>query len=93
MNKKKIAAAGIIVLALTGIGSGAALASTPAAPSSGTAVTDTATPGTPDAPDSESESAGETTGTESVTPGDGNDGGHADPEGVDVNHEGGADEK
>ncbi len=24
---------------------------------------------------------------------DGNDGGHADPEGVDVNHEGGADEK
>ena len=91
MNKKKFAAAGVIVLALTGIGSGAALAATPAAPNSGTAETDTATPGTPDAPDSES--AGETTGTESATPGDGNDGGHADPEGVDVNHEGGADEK
>ena len=26
-------------------------------------------------------------------PSDGNDGGHADPEGVDVNHEGGPDEK
>jgi hypothetical protein len=91
MNKKKAAAAGIIVLALTGIGSGAALAGTPAAPTSGTAVTDTATPGTPEAPDSES--AVETPGSESATPGDGNDGGHADPEGVDVNHEGGADEK
>ncbi|WP_104131488.1 hypothetical protein [Cryobacterium sp. M91] len=91
MNKKRIAAAGIIVLALTGIGSGAALAATPAAPTSGTAVTDTTTPITPDVPDSES--AVETPGSEAATPDDGNDGGHADPEGVDVNHEGGADEK
>ena len=91
MNKKKITAAGIIVLALTGIGSGAAMAATPAAPAPVISVTDTATPGTPAAPDSES--AVETPGTEAATPGDGNDGGHADPEGVDVNHEGGASEK
>lgn len=91
MNKKKIAVAGIIVLGLTGIGSGAALAATPAAPASGSSVTDTSTPGTPEAP--ESESAVETPGTEAATPDDGNDGGHADPDGVDVNHEGGADEK
>jgi hypothetical protein len=90
MNKK-IIGAGIIVLALTGIGSGAALAATPAAPSAGTAVTDTATPGTQEAPDSES--AVEAPDTEAATPGDGNDGGHADANGVDVNNEGGASEK
>ncbi|MBG6214747.1 hypothetical protein RCH23_002828 [Cryobacterium sp. CAN_C3] len=82
MNKKKIAAAGVIVLALAGIGSGAALAATPGTPAPVTAVTDTTTPGTTEAPD-----------TESSTPDDGNDGGHADAEGVDANHEGGADEK
>ena len=91
MNKKKIIAAGIIVLALTGIGSGAALAATPAAPTSGTAVVDPSAPGTTEAP--ESKSAVETPGSEAATPDDGNDGGHADPEGIDVNHEGGADEK
>ncbi|TFD21373.1 hypothetical protein [Cryobacterium sp. TMS1-13-1] len=91
MNKKKIIAAGIIVLALTGIGSGAALAATPVAPTATAAVVDPSTPGTTEAP--ESESAVETPGSEAATPDDGNDGGHADPEGVDVNHEGGADEK
>ncbi|MCI4660062.1 hypothetical protein [Cryobacterium zhongshanensis] len=87
MIKKKIAAAGIIVLALTGIGSGAALAATPTAPTAATSATPAATetPGV--------ESPTETPGVESATAGDGNDGGHADAEGVDVNNEGGAAEK
>ena len=91
MNKKNVAAAGIIVLALTGIGSGAALAATPATHASGTAVSATSTPVTPETPGSES--AVEAPGTEAATPGDGNDGGHEDADGVDVNNEGGAAEK
>jgi len=54
MNKKKITAVKIIVLVLTGIGSGAAMAAIPAVPAPNTAVTDTATPVTPAAPNSES---------------------------------------
>lgn len=88
MNKKKIAAAGVIVLALAGIGSGAAMAATPAQSVPSSAVSETANPGTPETPDSES--ALETPGTEVSTPDDGNDGGHADADGVDVNNEGGA---
>lgn len=75
------------------------------ADTAGPADTDNVQEGDQTTPDTAAE-ATETTGSEtassetasSETAGesavdDGNDGGHADPEGVDVNHEGGADEK
>jgi hypothetical protein len=47
---------------------------------------------TGETPGTETPDATESSASESGTS-DGNDGGHADPEGVDVNHVGGADEK
>jgi hypothetical protein len=90
MKRSTIAAAGIIALALTGVGVSGAIAATPA-PSS--PVTDGTTPGTGATEAPGTESTTETTGLESDGVSDGNDGGHADPEGIDVNHEGAADEK
>jgi hypothetical protein len=90
MKRSTIAAAGIIALALTGVGVSGAIAATPA-PSS--PVTDGATPGTGATEAPGTESTTETTDPETDGVSDGNDGGHADPEGIDVNHEGGADEK
>lgn len=89
MNKTKIAVTtGILALALTGIGVGSAMAATVTpSPAPGTSATVT------EAPES---TTPETTGTEapeSTTPGDGLDGGHADADGVDVNNQGGPNEK
>jgi hypothetical protein len=83
-----------LAFALTGLGAGAALAatSTPTPQSSNSAPT--ATPSTDvEVPDATEAAAVETAGSESSTVSDGNDGGHADPTGADVNHEGGASEK
>jgi hypothetical protein len=90
MKKRKMAAAGLIVLALTGVAVGGAIAAPPAPSSS---VTDGATSGTGGTEGPGTESTTETTDPETSGVSDGNDGGHADPEGVDVNHEGAADEK
>lgn len=97
MNKAKIAAVGIVALALTGIGVGSAVAATPAPAPSGsnssvTPDTGTAaeTPGTEAAGTEVTETPGtETAGTEASTPSDG-PGGWADPAGADVNSQGGA---
>ena len=93
MKKKTIAVTGLLVLALTGVGASAAMASTstpPTTPSVSTPVTSTPAGPKSDAevPDS-TEVAGPESATESATAGDGNDGGHADPEGVEVNNKAG----
>ncbi len=78
MNKKTLLVTGLLALGLTGIGAGAAMASTPAptpAPS-----TSSSTP----AEVAEAPGAAEAPG---VSDGPG---GHADTNGVDVNHLGGA---
>jgi hypothetical protein len=103
MNKNtiKIALIAVLGLSLTGVGVGGAVAATtpPTNPSVGSSSTSSPTtkvvetPGTEIADGAES-TAPETPGTEQ--PGaasDGNDGGHADANGVDVNHQGGANEK
>jgi hypothetical protein len=96
MNRTKIAAVGALALALTGLGVGGAVAATPVPPTTATTApapdptaTNGTAPGTTEAPDAtEAPGAPETPGAS-----DGNDGGHADPDGVDVNNEGGAAEK
>jgi len=98
MQKKTIVVTAVLALALAGIGAGAANASTSAPSNSSSVSTPTTASVTPPAADTEVPDATEAPGgaTETVeTPGvsDGNDGGHADPEGVDVNNEGGASEK
>jgi hypothetical protein len=92
MKKLHIAAIGFAALLLTGVGVGGA-----------TAVSSVPTPAPTSATDTEVADATETPGAtdpteapgapESTTPDDGNDGGHADPAGVDVNNEGSATEK
>lgn len=86
-RKRKILLTSVMVLGLSGLGIGAAnAATTPPSHSSTTAT---------EPPSTEAPGAGETpenSATES-TVSDGNDGGHQDPEGVDVQNEGGANEK
>ena len=83
-NRTKIVVGAALALALSGAGIGAAVASTPApgtesaSPTSTVETTEQSAPETP-------------VGQEATS--DGNDGGHQDPQGVDVNHEGGQNEK
>ena len=103
MKKIAIAAGAALVLGLGGVGAAGAFASTaPAAPASTSVSPTTPVSSTPttESPATESSSPAEAPNaestapsTESTTPSDGNDGGHADPAGVDVNHVGGSNEK
>ena len=98
MQKKTIVVTAVLALALAGIGAGAANASTSAPSNSSSVSTPTTASVTQPAADTEVPDATEAPSgvTETAeTPGvsDGNDGGHADPAGVDVNNEGGASEK
>lgn len=97
MKKKTIVVTSLLVLGLTGVGASAAMASTSTSPSTPPVSTSvTSTPAGPksdvEVPDS-TEVVGAESTTESTTASDGNDGGHADPEGVDVNNEAGGAEK
>ncbi len=101
MKKIKIVTIAALALGLTGLGAGGAFATTAQANPSSSSSTSVANapdatqeaPGTETNDPAESE-AMETPGTEQAgTNNDGNDGGHADQEGVDVNHEGGDSEK
>ncbi|TAM66206.1 MAG: hypothetical protein EPN48_17865 [Microbacteriaceae bacterium] len=100
MKTIQIATAGVLALALTGVGVGAALASTPSPSASGAAshaVNTTVHPAvqvstTSDTADGPEAATAEQTGNESSTANDG-PGGHVDPDGVDVNHQGGAGEQ
>lgn len=99
MMKKTIVVTGFLVLALTGFGASAAMANTSISPStptgSSTPAVVTAPASTPTGSKSDVEvpDSTEVSGTESASNGDGNDGGHADPEGVDVNNQAGETEK
>ncbi|ODT25823.1 MAG: hypothetical protein ABS64_00780 [Microbacterium sp. SCN 69-37] len=90
-RKRKILLTSVMVLGLSGLGIGAANAATTPATTPPSHSSTTAT----EPPSTEAPGAGETpenSATES-TVSDGNDGGHQDPEGVDVQNEGGANEK
>ena len=96
MKKIAIAAGAALVLGLGGMGAAGAFASpAPAAPSStsGSPATTVSSTPTTESSATEGSSPTEAPNTESATPSDGNDGGHADPAGVDVNHVGGSNEK
>lgn len=94
MQKKTLAVTAVLALALAGIGAGAANAST-SAPSHSSSVSTSVTPPAADTevPDATEAPSGATETVETPGVSDGNDGGHADPEGVDVNNQGGASEK
>ena len=89
-RKRTILLTSVMVLGLSGLGIGAANAATPSTtPPSHSSTTATEPPST------EAPGAGETPETSATesTVNDGNDGGHQDPEGVDVQNEAGANEK
>jgi len=98
MQKKTIVVTAVLALALAGAGAGAAMAST-SAPSTSSSVSTPTTPSVTlptvdtEVPDATEAQNGATDAAETPGVSDGNDGGHADPEGVDVSNEGGGTEK
>ncbi|MGN6198192.1 hypothetical protein [Humibacter sp.] len=97
MNKfTKIAAGSVLALGLTGAGIGAANANTIPAPTPTSPSTSSGAHSTTNGTDTEVPDATEQSGkpdpAESSTS-DGNDGGHQDQNGVDVQHDGGPNEK
>ncbi len=89
-KKARVTLAVIGALGLGALGTTAAMAATPTpTPSQVSSVTSTDAPGAIETPDA----AETSTGVEAPEASDGNDGGHADPEGVDVNNVGGTAEK
>jgi hypothetical protein len=88
-TKALIATAGLIGLGV--LTAGTASASTTPAPAPSTSVEAPAAV-TPEVPGAEAPDATEVAGSETEGVDDGNDGGHEDADGVDIEHEGGADE-
>ena len=96
MNKIKLTVVALATVGLGAVGISTAFAgspnSAPKAPAASTAAADTDTDNVQEGDQTTQDGPGAAEAPE-TGPSDGNDGGHADPEGVDVNHEGGPDEK